>query len=69
VILQWYNGKLRKTLFSDYYPDVTYTILYAFQILMTPLNISGISNFMNCADAPMKGSIQYNNLDNEVVIK
>lgn len=63
----WYNGELRKTVYSNPQADTIYTVEAVFQI-WKPESFSEILNsFEILTNAPVTGSGLFNNMDNEVV--
>lgn len=68
AVLLWYNKKMRKTGFSDFYINVEYTIRSVFQL--AALN-DPITDFVNevstIDDSSATGTIVLNNMDREVV--
>lgn len=68
VIMVWYSKQWWRCYYSDWYPNVTYTIQQVFQMLEITSNDDFVNAFSTIDDSPLEsGTLVLNNYDNEVI--
>ena len=67
TVFIWYQNQLNATVFGDVWDGTTYTIEQCFQIW--DIQSIAAAERWNATDAPLLGSVRFNNLDNEVRLR
>jgi hypothetical protein len=67
TVFLWYQNKLNATVYGDTWDGTTYTIERCFQIW--DIQNVAVTERWDLTSSPLQGSIRFNNVDNEVILR
>lgn len=69
VIFAWYNEEIKNTYYSNNQDGVVYTVVACFQLWKRGSSEIDLVQTQDDANSPLEGTIEWNNIDNEKIVK